>query len=61
MLSFPEGWEKYEIHPERAAPHTVSEQISYKTAYDNFVSFVTAPGKHTVITSVAELNSCNIL
>ena len=57
MLSFPEGWEKYEIHPERATPHTVSEQISYKTTYDNFVSFVTAPGKHTVITSVAELNS----
>ena len=57
MLSFSEGWEKYEIHPERATPHTVSEQISYKTTYDNFVSFVTAPGKHTVITSVAELNS----
>ena len=24
MLSFPEGWEKYEIHPERATPHTVN-------------------------------------
>ena len=58
MLPLSEGWAKYEIHPERATPHTVSEQLSYKTTYEDFVAFVTTPGKHhTVITSVAELNS----
>ena len=58
MLPLSEGWAKYEIHPERATPHTVSEQLSYKTTYEDFVAFVTTPGKrHTVMTSVAELNS----
>ena len=40
-LSFADGWKKYQVHPERAMPHTVSEQLSYKAAYDDFVSFVT--------------------
>ncbi|MEI3037485.1 MAG: tyrosine-type recombinase/integrase [Victivallales bacterium] len=58
MLPLSEGWTKYEVHPERATPHTVSEQLAYKTTYEEFVAFVTAPEKHhTVITSVAELNS----
>ena len=57
MLPLSEGWAKYEIHPERATPHTVSEQLAYKTTYDEFVEYVSASGKHTVITSIAELNS----
>ena len=57
MLSLSEGWAKYEIHPERATPHTVSEQLAYKTTYDEFVEYVSTSGKHTVITSIAELNS----
>ena len=58
-LSFADGWKKYQVHPERAMPHTVSEQLSYKAAYDDFVSFVTSRGgKHTFINSIAELNSC---
>lgn len=57
MLSLADGWEKYEVHPERATPHTVSEQLAYKTTYDEFVEYVSASGKHTVITSIAELNS----
>jgi len=58
MLPLSEGWTKYEVHPERATPHTVSEQLAYKTTYEEFVAFATAPEKHhTVITSVAELNS----
>ena len=57
MLPLADGWEKYEVHPERATPHTVSEQLAYKTTYEEFVSYVTTPGKHTVITSIAELNS----
>jgi integrase len=56
-LPLSEGYAKYEVHPDRATPHTVSEQLSYKTTYEDFVAFVTAPGKHTVITSVAELNN----
>ena len=44
MLPLSEGWAKYEIHPERATPHTVSEQLSYKTTYEDFVAFVTSPG-----------------
>lgn len=58
-LSFADGWKKYQVHPERAMPHTVSEQLSYKAAYEDFVSFVTSRGgKHTFINSIAELNSC---
>ena len=57
MLSLAEGWEKYEVHPERATPHTVSEQLAYKSTYDEFVKYVTTPGKHTVITSIAELTN----
>lgn len=57
MLPLSEGWAKYEIHPERATPHTVSEQLAYKTTYDEFVEYVSAPGKHTVITSIAELSN----
>lgn len=57
MLPLSEGWAKYEIHPERATPHTVSEQLAYKITYDEFVEYVSASGKHTVITSIAELNS----
>ena len=58
MLPLSEGWAKYEVHPERATPHTVSEQLSYKRTYEDFVAFVTTPGKHhTVINTIAELNS----
>ena len=53
MLPLTEGWAKYEVHPERATPHTVSEQLAYKSTYDEFVKYVATPGKHTVITSVA--------
>ena len=56
-LPLSEGFAKYEVHPNRATPHTVSEQLSYKTTYDNFVAFVTTPGKHTAITSVADLSN----
>ena len=57
MLPLTEGWAKYEVHPERATPHTVSEQLAYKSTYDEFVKYVATPGKHTVITSVAELTN----
>ena len=57
MLSLSDSLEKYEVHPERATPHTVSEQLAYKTTYEEFVSYVTTPGKYTVITSIAELSN----
>lgn len=55
-LTFEEAWTKYEEHPERAMPFTVNEQLSYKTNYNEFVSFITSPGKHTTLTSIADLN-----
>ena len=62
MLPLSEGWAKYEIHPERATPHTVSEQLAYKTTYDEFVEYVSASGKHTVIKLLLRLpNSTAIL
>ncbi len=61
-ISFQDGWEKYSIHPNRAKPHTVSEQGAYKSTYEEFVSFVTNPKadpdnkKHIVINGIGELS-----
>ena len=55
MLPLSEGWAKYEVHPDRATPHTVSEQLAYRTTYNEFVTYITSPGKHTAITSIADL------
>ena len=59
-LSLSDAWNKYQVHPERATPHTVSEQASYQATYNEFVEFVSNPSpdrktRHTVITSVSEL------
>ena len=59
-LPLADGWRKYEIHPDRATPHTVSEQLSYKATYDEFVRFFSSPqpsskGKHALITSISQL------
>ena len=39
QLTFAEGWEKYSSHPDRATPHTVAEQLAYKSTYDEFADF----------------------
>ena len=57
MLSFSEGWVKYEAHPERAIPHTVSEQLSYKKTYEDFVAFVTSPQRAIPLTFIADISS----
>ena len=57
MLSFSEGWVKYEAHPERAIPHTVSEQLSYKKTYEDFVAFVTSPQRTIPLTFIADISS----
>ena len=59
-LPLSEGWDKYQVHPDRATPHTVSEQLAYKSTYEEFVQFVSNPRpdqkkRHTIITSVSEL------
>ena len=59
-LPLADGWRKYEIHPDRATPHTVSEQLSYKATYDEFVRFFSTPQsssrrKHALITSISQL------
>ena len=59
-LPLSEGWEKYQVHPDRATPHTVSEQLAYKSTYEEFVQFVSNPRpdqkkRHTIISCVSEL------
>ena len=44
-LPFEEAWEKYQVHPDRATPHTVAEQQSYHRTFDEFVRFVTETNK----------------
>ena len=61
-LSFEEGWKRYSVHPQRAKPHTVSEQQAYRSTYWEFVSFVTSPGtngnrSHIVMSGIGELSS----
>ena len=41
-LTFSEGWEKYSSHPDRATPHTVAEQLAYKSTYEEFADFAAA-------------------
>lgn len=45
QLTFAEGWEKYSSHPDRATPHTVAEQLAYKSTYDEFADFAAASEK----------------
>ena len=58
-LPFDEVWRRYEVHPERATPHTVAEQNSYKSTFDEFVQFVSHPfpgrKRHTLATGIAEV------
>jgi len=61
-LPLSEGWEKYQVHPDRATPHTVSEQLAYKSTYEEFVQFVSNPlpdkkKRHKIISNVSELTS----
>ncbi len=38
-LALTDAWTKYEQHPDRAMPHTVSEQLSYRSNFLEFVAF----------------------
>ena len=42
-LALVDAWSKYEQHPDRAMPHTVSEQLAYRSSFLEFVDFVTSP------------------
>ena len=59
-----DSWDIYSHHPDRAMPHTIHEQMSYKASYLEFVGFVTrtATGEerkkripHTTISLVKEI------
>ncbi len=59
-ISFEEAWEKYQVHPERAMPHTVSEQNAYRGTFEEFAQFASHPmGSRkkslTIVTSIAEV------
>ena len=53
-LPFDEVWRRYEIHPDRAMPHTIAEQNSYRRTFNEFVRFVSQPfpgrKKHSIAT-----------
>ncbi len=38
-LALTDAWSKYEQHPDRAMPHTASEQLAYRTSFMEFVDF----------------------
>ena len=40
-LALTDAWSKYEQHPDRAMPHTVSEQLAYRSNFQKFVDFAT--------------------
>ena len=42
-LALVDSWDVYSRHPDRAMPHTVHEQLSYKASYLEFVNFATRP------------------
>ena len=63
-LALVDSWDVYSRHPDRATPHTVHEQLSYKSSYLEFVDFATrtASGEerkrripHTTISLVKEI------
>jgi len=59
-LPLSEAWTKYSTHPDRAMPHTVSEQQSYHNTFLEFINFTTRPRadrrkKHTVISTINEV------
>ena len=59
-LPFNKVWEEYSVHPDRATPHTISEQISYKKTFDDFVQFVSNPVTdkgihHTIASGIADV------
>ena len=63
-LALVDSWDVYSRHPDRATPHTMHEQLSYKSSYLEFVGFATrtATGEerkrripHTTISLVKEI------
>ena len=40
-LALTDAWSKYERHPDRAMPHTVSEQLAYRSNFQEFIDFAT--------------------
>ena len=59
-LPLSEVWEKYEVHPDRATPHTVSEQNAYRATYEEFIAFACNPlpdrKRHKIASTVADVD-----
>ena len=64
-LALVDSWDVYSRHPDRAMPHTVHEQLSYKASYLEFVNFATRPTtgeerrkriQHTQISMLKEIS-----
>ena len=65
-LALTDAWAKYEQHPDRSMPHTISEQLSYRASFMEFVDFATRSATkeerqkripHTQITLLREVTS----
>ena len=63
-LALVDSWDVYSRHPDRATPHTMHEQLSYKSSYLEFVGFATRTAtseerkrriSHTTISLVKEI------
>ena len=53
-LPLKDAWHIYSTHSDRATPHTVSEQLAYKTTFEEFLSFIsTLP---CVLASIQEVD-----
>ncbi len=60
ILPIEDAWAKYSASPDRAMPHTVSEQLAYQSTFKEFVDFVSSPTAsreilHTIISSINEI------
>jgi len=59
-ITLEDAWNKYQVHPNRAMPHTVEERIGYWKTYEQFCQFVSgADGRkksnHTVISTICDV------
>lgn len=55
-LSFAEAWDKYQVHPNRATPHTVGEQTAYKITFEEFAMFASGQIRRKKVRCVIATN-----
>ena len=59
-ISFEEAWEIYQVHPNRATPHSVEERIGYRKTFEMFSQFASeaiGKSKRAETTCIYEVTS----